>query len=88
MRFKVPKCPQCGADAIGTVERVWGIAEFDPPDEDGTVEYSGYTRILWDSQTTESTANDATLLTCGTHEWGSDLLEPDTIEEAKGVSHA
>lgn len=75
MKFGTMKCPECGEQAAGTLETVTGRAEFDEPDEDGNVEYSGETQIFWDGQMTvtkiENEIEYATLLCHEGHEWKS-----------------
>lgn len=75
MKFGTMKCPECGKQASGTLETVTGRAEFDEPDEDGNVEYSGETQIFWDRQMTVTEIKNeieyATLLCHGGHEWQS-----------------
>lgn len=73
MKFETMKCPECGKQASGTLETVTGRAEFDEPDEDGNVEYSGETTVFWDGQltVTEIVENieHATLLCSNGHDW-------------------
>lgn len=62
-----PVCPTCGGDAIGTVERLDGVALFARA-EDGFAIYSGTTEINWEGQETVE-LDGCTLLTCGKHEF-------------------
>jgi hypothetical protein len=52
MRIHNPNCPECGAPAIGAVERLSGRAELLPLGDDGTTEYSGWTEVCWNEQRT------------------------------------
>lgn len=51
MKLLTPTCPECGATARGSVERVPGRADLDIA-PDGTTQYEGWTEIWWDEQTT------------------------------------
>ncbi len=74
MRFRPEDlhCPECGAEARGTLERLSGVANFlrDPAWPAGTVEYEGGTDIFWDdSQTDPVGASGVTLLGFCGHDW-------------------
>jgi hypothetical protein len=61
MKVHQPCCPECGSPAIGTLERLSGVAMFGEgvaaPDLD--VEYSGWAEIWWDEQSTVHQNEDA-----------------------------
>ncbi len=53
MKLQTPFCPQCGAPAQGTLERLCGRADFNVDPGPGVeVEYGGDTKIWWDEQRT------------------------------------
>lgn len=75
MKLSVPHCPTCRAPAIGTVDTVPGTALFTSLDEDGHVEYEGYTEMDWDGQETLTGEHEQPLVTCGQHSWESAIQE-------------
>lgn len=75
MHLSVPNCPTCHQPAIGSVERISGIAVFTAIEPDGSVEYEGETRVDWDGQETRRGPNQLPLLTCGEHQWESQIDE-------------
>lgn len=73
MKLAIPNCPTCSKPAIGTVDVIPGTALFiKPPDSKRAVEYLE-TRVHWDGQTTQLGPNQLPLLTCGEHEWESQI---------------
>ena len=92
MKLKLPLCPQCGAGARGTVERLSGVAEFDcEPGTDIDVQYSGRTNVWWDEQRTayqnndaEESADNLPLVCCAEgHEWPTAIdWSPASVPEA------
>lgn len=53
MKLHIPRCPECGEPARGTLERLHGCAEFTQPPANGqSVEYSGRTEVWWEEQWT------------------------------------
>jgi hypothetical protein len=51
MELKKIKCPGCHRSArLGTLDNVEAIAYVAGEKPDGTLEYEGYTQILWDEQ--------------------------------------
>jgi len=78
MRFRPIHCPECGQRATGTVENLSGVAQFLPPDQNGEIEYDGYTEVNWDTQETVTDAKGRTNLTCPDgHEWFARELAPN-----------
>ena len=72
----IPRCPECGELARGTLEAVQGVAlvHADPVTE--KVSYSGETKIDWDSQqTVQREGKPVWNCACG-HEWAADAV-PD-----------
>ena len=70
MRFNPIHCPECGEAAWGTLEKLHGCAELTEPDpETGAVDYSGFTEVLWNGQTTVAADGKVTLLCRAGHEW-------------------
>ncbi len=60
MKLHTPLCPECGAPAQGTLERISGRADFNiDPGPDVEVEYGGETDIWWDEQRTVLERDDA-----------------------------
>jgi hypothetical protein len=75
-----PVCPACGALAVGTVERLNGVALFAAPAGSGATAYGGETEIWWDEQRTaleqpddpEERPDNRPLVCCRSgHEWPS-----------------
>lgn len=76
MRLTPLLCPTCQAPARGTVERLAGVALFTEPDEEGRVEYDGYTDVWWDGQETVTDRRGRVQLICSAgHEWWAKLEE-------------
>jgi hypothetical protein len=76
MRFKTPKCPECGELAKGTVDTIPGCALLTFA-EDGSAEYFGETEVFWDGQTTMR-VGDALVLHCDQgHDWPSEMTEDE-----------
>ncbi len=75
MTLETPICPKCGQPAIGTVERLRGIATFVGNPNDGAVEYTGETKLDWD--TCETVFGDGKpLVRCAEdHEWESEVFD-------------
>lgn len=73
MRLEKPSCPECGAPAIGTLDRIPGVALFDPGDDptQGPVEYVGETDVDWDGQQTETDpmSEDPIVVCANGHTW-------------------
>lgn len=75
MKFGTPKCPTCGELASSTLERILGSAEL-TFDDDGIAEYTGDTRISWDTQETVEDSEGCVTLACDDgHEWQSRMEE-------------
>lgn len=70
MKLLIPKCPQCGNPAVGTVDTVPGVALFDGNPSTGEVNYAGTTEVDWDGQETRKQEANP-LVTCGDHEWAT-----------------
>lgn len=69
MRFAPYRCPECDQLAAGTVEVVQGIALVTFDDE-GDAEYTGETKIDWNSQVTVRDALGRITLECPEgHQW-------------------
>ena len=75
MKLSIPLCPTCGKHAAGTVDIIPGIAVFTEPDGDGEVQYSGDTDIDWNGQEPRKGPNQLPLVTCGEHEWESEIID-------------
>ena len=74
MKFKPARCPECGELAKGTAETVPGIALLDF-DDDGNADYSGETKVLWDSQETVCDEDGRVTLVCPDgHDWQAEML--------------
>lgn len=41
MKFRIPKCPECGAPAGAIIEQAIVTMYLDDPDEDGEQDYNG-----------------------------------------------
>lgn len=85
-RFEVPVCPQCGAEVRSIVERLVCYALLRPASEGGH-EYAEDTRIDWDSQQVELSANGECLLVgeCD-HVWQT-AFEVPPINERHAAGH-
>lgn len=55
-------CPSCGSTELGTIERLYGVADFAAINTDGYPEWTGRTEVDWDSSTTVGA-------TCGNCHW-------------------
>jgi hypothetical protein len=67
MRFTPDKCPECGEQALGTLETVPGLALL-VFDDNGDAE--GETKIDWDSQVSQRDEAGRVLLECSEgHQW-------------------
>lgn len=76
MRLLAPQCPHCGAGARGTVEQLTAVSRFrDVATPDGFVEWSGSTETFTETQSTVQNETGESLVTCGTHEWYTKILE-------------
>ena len=70
----VPRCPECGELARGTLEAVQGVALVHADPETGKPLYAGETDIDWDSQQTVERAGKLVWnCACG-HEWPADVV--------------
>jgi hypothetical protein len=84
MQFKVLKCPVCNEIAKGTIETLKGCAQFDPPDDEGKVNYSGYTEVFWDEQKTVTNLIAYAQLVCPAgHDWFSPVEWELSLEEKR-----
>ena len=71
---RVPRCPECGEPARGTVEMVHGVALVYADPATGQPRYAGETDIDWDSQqTVQCDGKPVWICACG-HEWGVDIV--------------
>lgn len=64
MRLDSPLCPECGEPAIGTLDTIQGVAMFDGDPSKGLVEYSGGTKISWDTQQVRHDNQGQVFVTC------------------------
>ncbi len=75
MKWENMVCPECGEGPVGTIEVLYGVASFEPQNEDGSFDYFGETDIWWDSQKTLQ-VEGRDVLTCNNHhEWESKRIE-------------
>lgn len=75
-RFDMPRCPECGEVAIGTSETIAAVALLIFDDESGAADYSGETKVCWNSQTTDRDAEGRVELWCdNSHCWRSAMIE-------------
>lgn len=73
MIIRNPKCPTCGQLAVGTVEKIVGVALVIHSDDD-TQEYEGTTEIDWNAQQTERDNNDLPFVCCDNgHQWATEI---------------
>lgn len=76
MNLQTPLCPECGRPALGTVEALAGVAEFENFEDPFVREYSGYTRVWWDEQKTKRNQKGEIELVCEeAHSWFSEVKE-------------
>lgn len=77
MKFENPKCPKCGSYASGIVETITGVASLMEPDETGSIDYGGETKVCWDSQLPERDSEGNVTLVCSSCEldWSTKRLE-------------
>lgn len=73
MRFNPERCPECGEPAVDVIESLFGRAEL-VQNEDGSYDYAGYTKMLWETQTSHNFGLDAgepqhKLWCAGSHDW-------------------
>ena len=70
----IPRCPECGEPARGTLEVVQGVALVYADPGTGKVSYSSETKIDWDSQqTVQREGKPVWNCACG-HEWPADVV--------------
>jgi hypothetical protein len=50
MRFKTPKCPECGESPSYIIEHLTAAALLQEPDENGNQEYAGESKMHWETQ--------------------------------------
>lgn len=74
MKLSEPTCPECGEPAIGTVDRIPGIAMFHYV-PGGYVEWTGDTHIDWDGQQTEEIDGLSVVKCVNGHEWTTEITE-------------
>ena len=71
LKFSVPKCPECGLIADGTIDTVPAVAHLDF-DVDGKAEYTGESTVWWDDQFTDEDENHEVSMYCENgHRWQS-----------------
>ena len=86
MKFKTPKCPDCGLPAEGTLENLLGIARLSDIGTDGTCEYAGDTDIIWDTQRTLGEGDKVMLVCHEGHNWESEMVdEPPNVTSVPGA---
>src|SRR5688572_23271434 len=73
MRLFVLNCPTCARPAIGTVDLIPGTALFADHEGSGQVEFCGETLVHWDGQNTQTGMSRQPLVTCGAHEWETEI---------------
>jgi hypothetical protein len=70
----IPRCPECGEPARGTLEIVQGVALVAADPDTGRPVYAGDTEMYWDSQrTVEREGKFVWVCSCG-HDWPVDLI--------------
>lgn len=64
-------CPECGAAEFGTIEWVCGISYVQCVNPDGSLEYGGETKMIWDESLTVIDAEKHPQLHCQVcdHDW-------------------
>lgn len=75
MKLSTPLCPTCGEPAIGTYDKIPGIALFgDEPDENGEVHFCDQTELDWSGQRTTRGETGKPRVTCDNgHLWESEI---------------
>jgi len=69
MKITPSVCPQCGETVNGTCDQVASTVLLDRH-EGGTFEYSGESKMHWDTSTTETNDKGQSLVCCENgHEW-------------------
>ncbi len=73
MTIKDPICPECGAPVDGTWEVVPGIALVDRQ-PDGSFDYVGETKMIWDEQKTAKSPHGLAVVICHHgHTWETEV---------------
>ena len=81
-RFEAPACPRCGAEVRAIVERLVCYALLQPAD-DGGHDYADETKVDWDSQHVEVSADgECLLLVVCDHIWPSAFEVPSATANA------
>lgn len=73
MIIEKPNCPDCGLEAEGTLETIYGIACFSKIPETNEYEYTGSTDVNWDSQRTVDEPAGFVLVCRNGHQWASKI---------------
>lgn len=72
MKFLIDKCPKCGSDPQGTLEKVEALAmiRFDPITKSWEYSEDDCGQVYWESSTTVTDDQGRISLQCGRcHEW-------------------
>lgn len=70
MKYAPMICPVCAAPPRGKVETLMAVAEFETDETDGSVDYSGYTDVCWDTQAPILDIYGRVTLICAAgHQW-------------------
>jgi len=70
----IPRCPECGEPARGTLEEVQAVALVIPDPQTGKPVYAGETDVDWDSQQTVQGEGEPVWVCAGGHDWTADVI--------------
>ena len=70
----IPRCPECGEPARGTLEEVQGVALVMADPQTGKPLYAGETDIDWDSQQTVQREGKPVWVCASGHDWPADAI--------------
>jgi hypothetical protein len=74
MTIKKLVCPVCDQLAIGTIDTVPVVAEFEESSDPFVREYSGYSKVWWEEQkTNENEKGEIELVCANGHDWFSEV---------------
>ena len=74
MTIKNLVCPVCKELAIGTIEAMSAVAEFEESSDPFIREYSGHSTVWWEEQKTNQNEKGEIELVCANgHDWFSEV---------------